>query len=43
MTGLDVGLMILVLAVVFCAVEYHEWRKRDEDRRMRRLRERGLA
>lgn len=43
MTGLDVGLMFLVLVVVFVTVEYVEWKRRDEDRRIARLRRRGLA
>lgn len=43
MTGLDVGLMFLVLAAVFGLVEYREWRNKDEDRRIARLRKRGLA
>ena len=43
MTGLDVGLMVLVVAAVFALVEYREWRNRDEDRRIARLRKRNLA
>lgn len=42
-TGLDIGLMLFVLALVFVTVEYREWARRDQDRRIARLRERGRA
>lgn len=42
MNGTDVGLMFLVLAVVFVAVEYYEWSRRDQDRREDRKVKRNL-
>ena len=41
--GIDIAGMVLVVALVFAAVEYREWRNRDEDRRIARLRKRNLA
>lgn len=43
MNGIDIALLVLVVALVFATVEYREWRNRDEDRRIARLRKRGLA
>lgn len=35
--------LILLFAVLYATVEYHEWARRDEDRRIARMRERGLS
>lgn len=35
--------LVLMFAAIFCIAEYREWQDRDEDRRIARMRKRGLA
>lgn len=41
--GIGLLLAIGVILVIWGRVEYREWKERDEDRRLARLRTRGLA
>jgi heme/copper-type cytochrome/quinol oxidase subunit 3 len=41
--GIDVLFTVVALAILFVAVELYEWKRRDEDRRLARLRQRGRA
>ena len=41
--GIDVALAVAALAFLFLAVTLWEWKRGDDERRLERLRKRGLA